>query len=172
MFKKWYVKIIIVILLALALIWLGKLFYYYQQQRTIELVNRELQFSGINFMMDMEDIQNISHDYHMYSVKDGYHVNFENINLQVHIFALSDEKSRYYKKVVYIMTENEEHQLFGFNMYTPIETKAETLRKHGFRNKGKTDSRYFSKYGVNIRLDSPSHIIIYVDNPDNYMGGW
>jgi hypothetical protein len=172
MFKKWYVKIIIVILLALALIWLGKLFYYYQQQRTIELVNRELQFSGIKIMMDMEDIQNISHDYIMNSVIDGYHVNFKNIDLIAYIFALSNEKSRCYKKVVTIMTRNEEHQLFGFNRNTPLEKKIEILKKHGFRYKEIGSMNYFARYGVNIRVDSPSDIIIYVDNPDNYMGGW
>ena len=70
------------------------------------------------------------------------------------------------------MTRNEEHQLFGFNRNTPLEKKIEILKKHGFRYKEIGSMNYFARYGVNIRVDSPSEIIIYVDNPDNYMGGW
>ena len=80
MLKKWYIKGIGILLILLFSFLLGKLFYYYQQQRTIDLVNRELQFSGLKLMMDLEEIQNTSNDYDIYSVIDGYIVDFENID--------------------------------------------------------------------------------------------
>jgi|BioPla2DNA2_1021312.scaffolds.fasta_scaffold12232_5 hypothetical protein len=171
MLKKWYIKGIGILLILLFSFLLGKLFYYYQQQRTIDLVNRELQFSGLKLMMDLEEIQNTSNDYDIYSVIDGYIVDFENIDLRAHIFSLVNEKSRYHNKVVYINTWNTEHQLFGYSMYTPIETKMKVLKKHGFKYKDER-MEYLTKYGINIRVDSQSHIILWIDNPDNYMGSW
>lgn len=56
MFRKWYVRAIIIILLLTAFFWLGKLFFYYRQQRTIELVNREMQFSWLKLMMKLDEI--------------------------------------------------------------------------------------------------------------------
>lgn len=168
MFRKWYVRAIIIILLLAAFFWLGKLYFYYQQQRTIELVNREMQFSGLKLMMKLDEIdQNVPYEYNMYSTRSEYQIDFNSIDLHAMVFSLGIGKSRYYGKVTYIRTQNEEHRLFGFNMLTPEETKKEILKKHGFKYKNEKGIRYCSKYGVNIRLDTYD-LILWIDNPDNY----
>lgn len=153
MFRKWYVRAIIVILLLAAVFWLGKLFFYYQQQRTIDLVNREMQFSGLKLMMRLDEIdQNVPFEYNVYSTKSEYQIHFNSIDLHAMAFSLGSGESRYYERVIYIMTQNEEHRLFGFNILTPEETKKEILEKHGFKFKNRKGVRYFSKYGINIQL--------------------
>lgn len=172
MVKKIILTAVAVIILLGLSIWLWGVIKEYNKQKTVEEVNKTLQFSGIKLLMDTDEIEkNVPYSYNKHDIINGRQINFEAAGMSAVVFLYGRSNSKYYNKVVYIITRNSEHQVFGFTMLTPTEQKKKALEKHGFRYK-KNGVNYYSKNGVNIRIDSHEWIIIWVDNPDDLMSKW